>query len=62
MDSEIFDITNLDEEIDSAPITLWIPLKHKEKYDRIQEVSRKRFSKFLKKIILESIDGVKLEA
>lgn len=43
---------------DSCPITLWIPVKYKERFAELQEKSNKRFGKKLKEVIMRSIDKV----
>ena len=41
-----------------TPLTIWLPMSTKAKYDSLQERSRKRFGKVLKQIIIQSIDKV----
>jgi hypothetical protein len=38
------------------PVTTWLPEDSKEKYDRIQDATSRKFSKTLKEIIIRSID------
>ncbi len=45
----------------SAPITLWVPLEIKQKYDRIQSETRKEYGKRLKMALIKSIDKVKID-
>lgn len=47
--------------VDSLPITFWIPGLDKEQYDLIQALTKKRFGKHLKSVIIEAIRRVKLE-
>lgn len=42
-------------------VTFWIPADRKVKYDKIQGKSRRRFHKFLKALIIKSIDSVDVE-
>jgi hypothetical protein len=43
---------------DRMPITLWVPKEYHTKYERIQELSHKKFGKKLKEIVKQSIDLV----
>lgn len=38
-----------------APVTIWIPAEAKEKYDRLQKISERRFSKKAREALLELI-------
>lgn len=40
------------------PLTLWLTVEYKEKYDSLQELSKRKFGKFLKEVIKKSIDKV----
>lgn len=44
------------------PITLWIPEEYKAKYDFLQDKTKRRFGKFLKEVLIKSIDKVEIEA
>lgn len=46
---------------DVSPVTLWIPTSSKEKYDLIQKMSGRKFSKVLRKVLVKSIDSVKMD-
>lgn len=39
-----------------SPVTFWIPNEYKEKYSKIQKVSKNRFSRCLSSVICASID------
>jgi len=41
-------------------LTLWVPLKVKEKYNEIQDRTNKKFSMALKEMAMKMIDSVKL--
>lgn len=45
-----------------APVTIWLSAEYKEKYDRIQERSRKRFCKKVRELIQAAIDRCDPEA
>lgn len=45
---------------ESDTISIWLSLDQKAKYDLIQARSKKKFGKFLKKIIEKTIDRVDL--
>lgn len=40
------------------PMTIWLPKEYKARYDRIQKMSRQRFSKKLREVIQAVIDKV----
>ncbi len=46
---------------DCRPITVWVPITYKEKYDLIQARSKSKFGKFLRRVIQNSIDKVKTD-
>jgi hypothetical protein len=46
---------------ESRSLTLWVPAEYKDKFDRIQARSGRKFGKYLKKLLIQSIDKVKLE-
>ena len=41
-----------------TPITFWLPKEYKEKYEFLQERSRRGFSKKLQEVLKRSIDKV----
>lgn len=41
-----------------SPVTFWLPVEYKAKYDLLQERSKRRFGKVLKEIIKRSMDRV----
>jgi hypothetical protein len=45
-----------------APVTIWIPVEYKAKYDRLQEMSKKRFCKKVRELIQAAIDRFDIEA
>lgn len=47
--------------LDKEAITLWIPVEYKEKFDRLQRKSKRRFSKVLKEVVMRSIDRVAVD-
>ena len=40
-------------------ITTWLPHQYKEKYDRIQDLSKRKFGKLVQKMIMNALDSVK---
>jgi hypothetical protein len=46
---------------ESAHVTFWVPAEYKAKYDKIQELSRRQFGKFLRGVLMRSIDQVKVD-
>lgn len=61
MENFNLDETNADDRIETAMISLWIPLSYKEKFDKIQKKSQRKFSKYLKQVVIESIDNVRID-
>lgn len=45
---------------DSAAVTFWIPTEYKDKYDQIQDRSKRKFHKFLKRLFIRQIESVKI--
>lgn len=43
------------------PITIWIPEEQKEKYDHIQALTKRKFARLLREVIVTSIDRVDLD-
>lgn len=39
-----------------APVTIWLPAEYKARYDRLQEMSKKRFCKKIRQIIQAAIE------
>lgn len=65
---EAFDLSDSDREGDPeyTTLTLWVPKNAKEKYDRIQELCKKKkkkqkYSEHLKSVVVKDIESVKLE-
>lgn len=58
-----FDLSNIQEEDETeyVTLTLWVPKTAKEKYDRIQDLSHKKYSKHLKAVVVSDIDSVKID-
>ena len=54
---EIADLETADRE-GSKPITIWVPTKVQQKYESLQEKSRRKFGKKLKEVVINSIDKV----
>ena len=50
-----------DERVDSAMISLWIPLECKEQYRELQKQSHFEFGKHLKNVIVKQIKNAKIE-
>lgn len=46
---------------ETKPVTFWIPIDKKVKYDKIQDLSHQKYGKLLKQAVIESIDSVKIE-
>lgn len=42
----------------TEPVTFWLPVEYKRRYDRLQELSKQKFGKVLKEVIKHSIDRV----
>lgn len=63
LSAENFDLLNLpeDEKVDSAAISLWLPLPYKEKFARLQKKSHLKFGRFIKQVVIKQIDSVKIE-
>lgn len=40
-------------------VTIWLPPEYKEKYDRFQAQSNRRFGKLVQKLLKKAIDSVK---
>lgn len=40
------------------PVTFWLPIEYKEKYDTLQGLSRYKFGKLLKEVFKKTIDKV----
>lgn len=54
---ENLDIFDLREgAVDMKPITIWVPLKYKIDYDKLQMSTRNKFGKKLKEVIMKSIE------
>jgi hypothetical protein len=47
--------------VEHTTLTLWVPQKYKEKFDKLQERSRLKFGKLLKEVIKKSIDRVTID-
>jgi hypothetical protein len=60
---EIFEISNEKEVPQSKcnTLSIWVPLEYKEKFNQIQAQSKNKFGKFLKKIIMKTIDKVEVD-
>lgn len=62
IDELILDIdlnaSSLEKREDCRPITFWLPVAYKNKFDVIQQKSRRIFGKRLKEVIKKSIDKV----
>lgn len=65
LDSELetFDLkkSSSDERVDFTPLTMWVPVKSKEKYNQVQRLSNNKFGKHLKSIVIKAIDAVEVE-
>lgn len=62
-EDEAFDLTKLkDESFENECLTVWIPKECKQKYDLLQELSKRKFSKFLRDVVKKTIDKVEVEA
>lgn len=59
-DFDLSDINTEDPE-PKQPITLWLPVEYKLKFDLIQQRSKKRFGKHLKEVLKRSIDKIDIE-
>jgi len=46
---------------DGKPLTVWVPLEYKEKFDLIQAKCGRKFSKTLREIIKSAIDRVHID-
>jgi hypothetical protein len=46
--------------IELLPITFWLPVDYKEKYDAIQGSTKRKFGKVLKQVLMKSIDKVSI--
>lgn len=60
-----FDVTEFADDkkkTEFTSLTIWVPVEFRDKYVQIQRSSKRRFGKFLKKLVLEAIDRVKLSA
>jgi hypothetical protein len=44
------------EPVERKPLTLWIPADYKEKYESLQNQSKRKFGKALREIVKISID------
>ncbi len=42
-------------------VTIWLPKDKAAKYHRIQSLSRKKFSRVLRKLVADAIDKVKVD-
>lgn len=56
-----FDLTDIPETEtkNNKNLSVWIPAQYKDKYDEIQRLSRGRFGKLLREVVVKSIDKVK---
>lgn len=39
-------------------ITIWVPDEYKAKYDKLQEITKRKFGKLVKEVVKKSIDKV----
>ncbi|NJM09324.1 MAG: hypothetical protein HC883_00030 [Bdellovibrionaceae bacterium] len=46
------------EVVELGNLSFWVTKEHKEKYEAIQVLSKRRFGKLLKKVLMDSIDKV----
>ena len=61
-ENDEFDLSQIPEKKpECSTLTFWVPLEIKSKFDAIQIRSERAFGKFLKDIIAEHIQRVKLE-
>lgn len=47
---------------DRAAVTIWLPRKDKDRYDRFQRMSNRQLSKMVKEVILAVLDHVEEKA
>lgn len=48
------------ETVEHKTITLWVPAEVKAKFDAIQKKSKREFGKHLKKLVMHSIEKIKV--
>lgn len=46
------------EAVDKKPITQWLPVEYKQKYDELQSKTKSRFGKKIQEMIMKAIDLV----
>lgn len=51
-------IDNGSSKSEMAPITIWVPLEYRQKYNHIQSITKKRFVGKIRELILRSLDKV----
>lgn len=55
-------LTGADAPPETRPVTFWLPIEYKEKYDRLQAASKRTFTYDLKELLMKAIDKAKIES
>lgn len=42
---------------EGAPVSVWLPMEYKSRYDKLQEQSRRQFSEKLRELIIAAIEA-----
>lgn len=50
-----------DAPVERKSICLWVPVKYKQKFDKIQARTRKKYGKHLQRLLMKSLDQVRVE-
>ena len=53
--------TPLESTTGRLPVTIWIPIEYKARYDLLQAKSKQKFGKFLREVFKKTIDSVIVE-
>lgn len=46
---------------DGKPVTIWLPLEYKAKYDLLQHRTRNKFGKVVRQMLKQALDKVRLD-
>lgn len=61
---EGFDVNDVvrTENLKGGPVTIWLSPEYKAKYDKLQELSQRRFAKKLRELLQAAIDRAQAKA
>lgn len=54
--------TGHEEPIETKPVTIWLPVDYKNKFDTLQKSTKRKFGKKIKELVIRSIDKVDSKA